>query len=334
VSKTFCKEAPGSGPCPVCKSQEQTCWSPKSWRLPFSDREIFVLQCHGCSSLFAWPRPAESELQDYHSHYFDYGWYERHRVLKQIQAWHRWQRVQKLLQSHCAAKGRILDVGCGHGHFLHFAKKSGWDAVGLDFPSEALEYARSHYDLSTLEGNAVRVVSERQDQQRSYDVVTAWHCLEHASDPFAMLLALGAFLRPEGILLVAVPNAACRGIMRRREDWIWFQEPYVHTVHLSPTGIRVLAERAGLEILRLWSRDTWDANYLLDARLSLVVGRVSRGFEGVLPGSGFWIYEGIRLALYGIGCFRHWACGIELPPSSGSELLILAAKNREKRTMG
>lgn len=223
-------------------------------------------------------------------------------------------------------KGRILDVGCGHGHFLHFAQQSGWDAVGLDYPSQALAYASSHYGLSTLAGDASSVLSENDEHQAAYDLVTAWHCLEHATDPLAMMRALAAFLQPEGNLWVAVPNAVCPGMKRRGEDWIWCQEPYVHTVHLSPAGMVALARRAGLAAVRLWSRETWDANYLFDADLERPVGRLMEGLAALSPRAGFWAYEGLRIGCYALGSAGHWLMGRELEPSAGSELLMLAAR--------
>src|SRR5215211_5801758 len=40
--------------------------------------------------------------------------------------------------------GKLLEVGCGSGHFLHEAKKRGWDVYGTEFTDDAIEKCRQY----------------------------------------------------------------------------------------------------------------------------------------------------------------------------------------------
>src|SRR5205085_11620691 len=44
-------------------------------------------------------------------------------------------------------RGKLLDVGCSIGLFLHLAQKRGWDATGLEPAPRAREHARQVYGL-------------------------------------------------------------------------------------------------------------------------------------------------------------------------------------------
>jgi len=44
--------------------------------------------------------------------------------------------------------GRLLDIGCGDGRFLHQMKSRGWSVVGLDFDVQAARAAKEKYDIN------------------------------------------------------------------------------------------------------------------------------------------------------------------------------------------
>ena len=51
---------------------------------------------------------------------------------------------------------------------------------------------------------------------------------------------------------LAVPNGACRSA--RKLEWHWYSTDLpVHLMHFSPASVRVAAERAGLNVERLYT---------------------------------------------------------------------------------
>lgn len=49
--------------------------------------------------------------------------------------------------------GRLLDVGCGMGHFLAYPRQGGWQVQGVEVSSWAAKWAQGKYDLDIVTGN-------------------------------------------------------------------------------------------------------------------------------------------------------------------------------------
>jgi SAM-dependent methyltransferase len=79
----------------------------------------------------------------------------------------------------------------------------------------------------------VATLEESGLPERSYDVVSAFHVLEHLPDSRAFLRSLARWARPGGAVVVEVPN--WRGVPRRRLGADWFHlRPGEHLVHYTP----------------------------------------------------------------------------------------------------
>jgi hypothetical protein len=58
-----------------------------------------------------------------------------------------------------------------------------------------------------------------------------------------------SWLRPGGLLLVGVPNAASLQAQIGGEGWLHWDAPR-HRVHFTPSGLAALLERSGFEVVR------------------------------------------------------------------------------------
>jgi 2-polyprenyl-3-methyl-5-hydroxy-6-metoxy-1,4-benzoquinol methylase len=90
--------------------------------------------------------------------------------------------------------GRLLDIGCGNGSYLAFARDAGWQVRGLDFDPAAVAVARAK-GLDVLEGTIDLLSAECA----CYDRITLSHVLEHAYDPWDILSACYRLLKPGGV---------------------------------------------------------------------------------------------------------------------------------------
>ena len=114
----------------------------------------------------------------------------------------RYQRELRLLQRH-GAVGRILDVGCGTGGFLHQLRQRHGDAytvLGHDIAGPAVDHAEGlgipvhRGTLSTLRADP------------PFDVVTFWAVLEHLPNPRDFVSEAHRLLRPGGLCFALTPN--------------------------------------------------------------------------------------------------------------------------------
>ncbi|MFV9506373.1 MAG: class I SAM-dependent methyltransferase [Oscillochloridaceae bacterium umkhey_bin13] len=100
---------------------------------------------------------------------------------------------------------RLLDVSCGEGDFLRFARQVGYSAMGMDFAQAALQ------QLDQRGGHTIPVVAANAQDlpfaPASFDLVTNLGSLEHYFVPEQGVAEMARVLRPGGTALVLLPNA-------------------------------------------------------------------------------------------------------------------------------
>lgn len=314
--------------CPACDSTNCVPWTKRTWVLPPLGKEFSYLSCNNCGTAFSNPWPTPEELSEYYEKNFDFRWYERRLFWKNIQSRHRWQRMERLFKMRGISQGHLLDIGCGHGMFVRAASQTGWNSIGLDYPSKATAYAKNHLRLNIIEDEFISAYKSGRLVESQFDFVTAWHCLEHSSNPLEFLSIVRKILKPGGKMLLAVPNSESFGMKFAREDWLWHQEPFVHVVHFNSRSLSQIITRASMKTLSTWSRDTWDANRACDTgRISRIIWRHFTRRIRINPMIEANAQEVHRLIFYLIGCRNHWLFQRECKEMDGSELLLLAERS-------
>lgn len=143
--------------------------------------------------------------------------------------------------------GRILDIGCGAGHFLDGLKSAGWETWGVDISADAARTAEAH-GHHVISGDVTRV-----DLPAHYfDVVRLWHTLEHVHDPVSVLQAARACLKPGGNLIIGVPNVSSLPARWFGKYWMGWDIPR-HMWGFNPTTLRRLADASGYQTAGVWT---------------------------------------------------------------------------------
>lgn len=107
---------------------------------------------------------------------------------------------------------RVLDGGCGTGGWTLFLRKIGYEAVGLDISSEAIDHLRSAFpDGEWVCGDVRRTPFPAA----SFDAYCSWGTFEHfESGPGDCIDEANRILRPGGSLFISVPYQNWRHIVR------------------------------------------------------------------------------------------------------------------------
>lgn len=137
---------------------------------------------------------------------------------------------------------RLLDVGSGFGFLLDVARRRGWDATGLEPLPASAAYARATFGVPVI----CDVLRDDTFAPQSFDVITAFQVFEHLPYPAADLGRLHRFLRPDGLILVEVPNIATWAVTLLRARHRHFVPDHLNFFSAQTLG--ALYRQAGIEI--------------------------------------------------------------------------------------
>lgn len=252
---------------------------------PIRVGQAALFKCRDCGVVFApeYADPADVYTDGYLLGHTDFGLDLRDPLFQEFLAhaaeirMARIERVQPV--------GSMLDVGCGTGEVLAVAANRGWQVTGVEPVLESATFARERRSVdvrpTTLEESGL--------PERSFDVVSAFHVLEHMVDGAEFLRTLTRWVRPGGHLVVEVPN--WRSFHRRNAGGAWSNlRPLEHVAHYSPAALAATVRRAGISPVQvttptfLWDRQILDQR-LDDLGLYRWRGRLNRfGHPGDLNG--------------------------------------------------
>ncbi len=151
-------------------------------------------------------------------------------------------RKVKLISSLSEKPGRILDIGAGTGDFLIHAKNKDWIVEGV----EPNEQARK---LSNQKGVELKKDSSEYGPQ-TFDVITMWHVLEHVPDLKAQIEEIKRLLKPEGHLIIAVPNYKSYDAVYYKSFWAAYDVPR-HLWHFSKKSMKAIFEKENLDLKKI-----------------------------------------------------------------------------------
>lgn len=108
----------------------------------------------------------------------------------------------ELIQKLSSKDARILDYGCGAGHFVGNANEYGFKCEGAEFSSEYVSILSKGF--IGIQFYAIDEVLSDQFTEK-YDVIRLSNVLEHLTAPDEIINELSLRLKPDGILLVEGP---------------------------------------------------------------------------------------------------------------------------------
>jgi 2-polyprenyl-3-methyl-5-hydroxy-6-metoxy-1,4-benzoquinol methylase len=173
-----------------------------------------------------------------------------------------------------AEPDRVLDVGCGEGHFAVELARAGFAVVGVDVAEEPLRRARArHPDLDL---RVVPVDGPWPLEDASFDIVWAGETIEHVADTAGWLSEVRRVVRSGGSLLLSTPAHGRLTVLRlalsHRAFDLHFDPRADHLRFYTPRTLARLLEDFGFD--EVWVRAA--AGPPLARRLLLASARRSR----------------------------------------------------------
>lgn len=213
-----------------------------------------VVQCTECGLLRTNPRPTPDTIGTYYPD--DYAPYQTEGESALGPPKGRLRRFMRALlsvdsrQMPSVKPGKLLELGCASGNFLHEMRLAGWQVQGIEFSPSAAQAARDR-GFSVETGAVENAAAPKQP----YDVIVAWMVLEHLHEPHRVLEKLREWIAPDGYLVFSVPDA---GALERRlfkSRWYAWHLPN-HLYHYTPVSIERLLHATGWTVeRRYWQRN-------------------------------------------------------------------------------
>ena len=182
------------------------------------------------------------------------------------------KRKLKLITRVSVSGTNLLDIGCGTGDFLQVAANSGWKISGIEPNEQARASANKKTHNSVFNTNSLS-----QFETHSFDVITLWHVLEHLQDLDKYFAMFNTLLKPDGVLIIAVPNFKSYDAEVYKEFWAAYDVPR-HLWHFSRKSIKELGAKVNMDVLETVPMK-FDAYYV-----SLLSEKYKSGTMNVIKG--------------------------------------------------
>lgn len=154
--------------------------------------------------------------------------------------------------------GRLLDVGCGTGSLLVEARARGFEVTGVEPAADGIAFARTRYGLDDVRAG---LLEDADLPEGAFDVVVAYHVVEHVFDLDATVARLRRLLVADGVLVIGTeaydhPSLALlRAARRVRGRTPEIATSSQHTFVFGRAVLRDVFERRGFQTLRVRAYD-------------------------------------------------------------------------------
>lgn len=235
---------------------------------PALDRDGFSYErCEDCASLFASPRPTERLLTQWASQSEAVAFWSTHFYRQTAEARRekifrpRATSILEYQQAGLVPPGPLVDIGAGYGLFLE-------EMAAVSPVAELFGVEPDHGLAEECRRKGFRAIEKRAEELQPGEVrascVTAFEILEHVHAPLAFLRACRNAMGPDGVIVLTTLTISGFDALVLGPRWKQIAPPQ-HLNFPSLTGMRRLAEAAGLEITRLSTPGRLDVEIVLNA---------------------------------------------------------------------
>lgn len=225
--------------CQICNSDSFTDFL--SCKDNFYTKEDFMIQkCNKCGLLFTNPFPDKNELGKYYKfeNYISHSNNKKgllNKIYYKVRKYNHKKKYQII--SSLIKTGSIIDIGCATGEFLGYMKNKKWEVTGIEPDYDARNYAQSEYNINVMEENEISQLKEK-----SFDIVTLWHVLEHVPEPNTRLKEIFRILKDDGFALIALPNNKSYDAKKYSNFWAGYDVPR-HLYHFDQNTAKMIFKK-------------------------------------------------------------------------------------------
>lgn len=231
--------------CPTCgnKSIQINFFNNSRLRMEYKNRygekipssvvfgDYKILKCTMCE--LEWSDPQKPGNSNYYSY-----------ITQQVNYYpgNRWEWDFVVNKIKTQKNPKVLEIGCGEGHFLDLCKTNNINAIGIDTTKSSVRKAKAK-KLKVYLMNLEKYIKLIKGE--TYDFIVAYHLLEHIPYPKRLLKLMLKLLSPTGLIYISTPYVAHGEITQ------WFDclnYPPHHLTRWNQKAYRYLAVSLKLKI--------------------------------------------------------------------------------------
>lgn len=248
----------------------------------FLSQEEFELQethIKGILKTFPIPNNIEKyyESKNYISHHQDNGSLKE-KIYKFLQTINLKYKKKILEEIGLNKTSKVLDYGCGAGEFIKYVSED-YKTFGYEPNEKARNFAQQKNSKTIFLSSPT--LSEIENE--SLDLITLWHVFEHIENQDEILSIFYQKLKPNGKLIIAVPNHTSYDAKYYKEFWAAYDVPR-HIWHFSKKGM-----------LQLMNNEKWKIEKI--SPLLLDAFYISMLSEKYKKNPLFWLFGAIHGAI-------------------------------------
>jgi len=232
--------------CNLCNSNETT----KLADYIYKGEKLSIVECRKCGLIYTDPRLTKArEIELFQDSYYDPSDEEAWNANRAYNYRNLIDKLEKF-----RSRGKLLDVGCGFGHFLKLAQQRDWQCFGVEPSNVASRYAREKMGLEVKQGE----LKDANFPPDHFDAIVLWDVLYYYSNPVLELKEINRILKRNGIL--GIRTVMYKGplikffaklgkthLIKRNcpfwnQDWLY---------HFSVKNLRALLEISGFKIVHI-----------------------------------------------------------------------------------
>lgn len=216
-----------------------------------------IIDCADCSFVHLNPIPRENELKEFYEKQYYKEKRDKLKIPKKVvkeKLWYEkvvWKdRLDVFDENVRKYPKRLLDVGCGYGHFLKFMKENAWKVTGVEPSPVACKYAKS-LNLEVF-NMTIKEFKSQFKKQHFFDAINLDSVLEHLPNPKEVLEISKDLLKNNGVIHVTVPNdfnlfqLQANKVVSKPSWWIAIPD---HINYFNFETLEKLLEKGGFEII-------------------------------------------------------------------------------------
>jgi SAM-dependent methyltransferase len=146
------------------------------------------------------------------------------------------------------SSGRLLEIGSADGTFLNEASMAGYDVFGVEPAPGVARRGREQFGVELVAG----FIETVDFPDEPFDVICAWHVLEHLREPCPSIRRLRQQVRPGGLLFLEFPNIESAKAQRAGTDWFHL-DPDNHVGFYTPSQLAALLYGCGFDLLETFT---------------------------------------------------------------------------------